>query len=206
MKRALSIVAAAACLLAPGPALAHTGAGGADGIVHGMMHPITGLDHVLAMVAVGVLAAFLGGRALWLIPTSFVAMAAVGGALGVGGAPVPYVEFGISASVVLLGLAIALQPKLPLGLAAGLVGLFGLYHGYAHGADAGGCVAVRLRGRFSRGHRRPACRRHWAWARNQSSGEPGGEPVRAGRRNGDRTGRHRASGARAIEPPRLQRS
>jgi urease accessory protein len=132
MKRVLSIVAAA-CLLAPGGALAHTGAGGADGIVHGLMHPVTGLDHVLAMVAVGVLAAFLGGRAL--IPTSFVAMAAVGGALGVEGAQVPSVEFGISASVVLLGLAIAFQPKLPLGLAAGLVGLFGLYHGYAHGAE-----------------------------------------------------------------------
>ena len=77
MKRAFSILAAA-CILAPGAALAHTGAGGTDGIVHGLMHPVTGLDHVLAMVAVGVLAAFIGGRALWLVPASFVAMAAVG--------------------------------------------------------------------------------------------------------------------------------
>ena len=82
MKRALSILAAA-CILAPGAARAHTGAGGTDGIVHGLMHPVTGLDHVLAMVAVGVLAAFLGGRALWLVPASFVALAAVGGARGV---------------------------------------------------------------------------------------------------------------------------
>lgn len=134
MKRAFSILAAA-CILAPGAALAHTGAGGTDGIVHGLMHPVTGLDHVLAMVAVGVLAAFLGGRALWLVPASFVALAAVGGALGARGAPVPFVEFGISASVILLGLAIALQAKLPLGWTAGLVGLFGLYHGYAHGAE-----------------------------------------------------------------------
>ena len=134
MKRTLSIIAAA-CILAPGAALAHTGAGGTDGIVHGLMHPVTGLDHVLAMVAVGVLAAFLGGRALWLVPASFVALAAVGGALGARGAPVPFVEFGISASVILLGLAIALQAKLPLGWSAGLVGLFGLYHGYAHGAE-----------------------------------------------------------------------
>ena len=134
MKRALSILAAA-CILAPGAAVAHTGAGGTDGIVHGLMHPVTGLDHVLAMVAVGVLAAFLGGRALWLVPTSFVAMAAIGGALGARGVPVPFVELGISASVILLGLAIALQAKLPLGLATGLVGLFGLYHGYAHGAE-----------------------------------------------------------------------
>ena len=91
MKRALSILAAA-CILAPGAALAHTGAGGTDGIVHGLMHPVTGLDHVLAMVAVGVLAAFLGGRALWLVPASFVALAAVGGALGARGVPVPFVE------------------------------------------------------------------------------------------------------------------
>jgi urease accessory protein len=99
------------------------------------MHPVTGLDHVLAMVAVGILAALLGGRAIWLVPASFVAMAAVGGLLGVQGVPVPFVEFGISASVVLLGLAIALQARLPLGWTVGLVGLFGLYHGYAHGAE-----------------------------------------------------------------------
>ena len=111
MKRALSILAAA-CILAPGAALAHTGAGGTDGIVHGLMHPVTGLDHVLAMVAVGVLAAFLGGRALWLVPASFVALAAVGGALGARGVPVPFVELGISASIILLGLAIALQARL----------------------------------------------------------------------------------------------
>lgn len=134
MKRAISILAAAS-VLTPVAALAHMGAGDTHGVLHGFMHPITGPDHVLAMVAVGVLAALLGGRAIWLVPTSFVAMAAVGGALGMQGVPVPFVEFGISASVVLLGLAIALQAKLPLGWAAGFVGLFGLYRGYAHGAE-----------------------------------------------------------------------
>ena len=134
MKRAISILAAAS-VLTPVAALAHTGAGDTHGVLHGFMHPVTGLDHVLAMIAVGVLAALLGGRAIWLVPTSFVAMAAVGGALGVQGVPVPFVEFGISASVILLGLAIALPAKLPLGWTAGLVGLFGLYHGYAHGAE-----------------------------------------------------------------------
>ncbi len=134
MKRAI-IILAAASVLAPVAALAHTGAGDTHGVVHGFMHPVTGLDHVLAMVAVGILAALLGGRAIWLVPASFVAMAAVGGALGVEGVPVPFVEFGISASVVLLGLAIALQARLPHGWTAGLVGLFGLYHGYAHGAE-----------------------------------------------------------------------
>lgn len=134
MKRAI-IILAAASVLTPVAALAHTGAGDTHGVVHGFMHPVTGLDHVLAMVAVGILAALLGGRAIWLVPASFVALAAVGGLLGVQGVPVPFVEFGISASVVLLGLAIALQARLPLGWTVGLVGLFGLYHGYAHGAE-----------------------------------------------------------------------
>jgi len=107
MKRGLSILAAA-CILMPGAALAHTGAGATGGIVHGLMHPVTGLDHVLAMVAVGVLAAFMGGRALWLVPTSFVAAAALGGVLGVRGVTLPFVEFGVSTSVILLGLAVAL--------------------------------------------------------------------------------------------------
>lgn len=134
MKRAI-IILAAVSVLTPVAALAHTGAGDTHGVVHGFMHPVTGLDHVLAMVAVGILAALLGGRAIWLVPASFVALAAVGGLLGVQGVPVPFVEFGISASVVLLGLAIALQARLPLGWTVGLVGLFGLYHGYAHGAE-----------------------------------------------------------------------
>lgn len=134
MKRALSILAAA-CILVPGAALAHTGAGHAHGLAHGLMHPMTGIDHVLAMVAVGVLAALIGGRALWLMPGSFVAMAALGGLLGIRGVPLPFIELGISASVVLLGLMIALQVRLPLAFAAGLVGLFGVYHGYAHGAE-----------------------------------------------------------------------
>ena len=134
MKRAI-IILAAASVLTPVAALAHTGAGDTHGVVHGFMHPVTGLDHVLAMVAVGILAALLGGRAIWLVPASFVALAAAGGLLGVQGVPVPFVEFGISASVVLLGLAIALQARLPLGWTVGLVGLFGLYHGYAHGAE-----------------------------------------------------------------------
>lgn len=134
MKRGLSILAAA-CILVPGAALAHTGAGATHGIVHGLMHPVTGIDHVLAMVAVGVLAALIGGRALWLVPASFVAAAALGGVLGVRGLSLPFVEAGIFTSVILLGLAIAFQARLPLGWTAGLVGLFGLYHGYAHGAE-----------------------------------------------------------------------
>jgi urease accessory protein len=134
MKRILSFVVLAS-IVAPGVALAHTGVGATHGLVHGLMHPLTGLDHILAMVAVGVLAATLGGRALWLIPASFVAMAAGGGILGVSHLALPYVEIGIAMSVIVLGLAVALQPRLPLAAAVAMVGLFGLYHGFAHGAE-----------------------------------------------------------------------
>lgn len=134
MKRILSL-AVLALMVAPGAALAHTGVGATHGLVHGLMHPVGGLDHVLAMVAVGVLAATLGGRAIWLIPASFVAMAAAGGLLGVSHLALPYVETGIAVSVIVLGLLVALQARLPMAWAMAMVGLFGLYHGFAHGAE-----------------------------------------------------------------------
>jgi urease accessory protein len=121
---------------------AHTGLGATMGFGHGFGHPIGGLDHVLAMVAVGLFAAHLGRRALWLVPSSFVAMMAVGGALGMSGVDVPMVEMGIAASVVVLGVLVALQARLPTAAAMGLVGFFAIFHGHAHGAempaDAGG--------------------------------------------------------------------
>lgn len=134
MKRILSL-ALLAFMVAPGAALAHTGVGATHGFVHGLMHPVGGLDHVLAMVAVGVLAATLGGPALWLIPASFVVMAAVGGLIGAGHLALPYVEIGIAVSVIVLGVVVALRAKLPTALAMAMVGLFGLYHGFAHGAE-----------------------------------------------------------------------
>ena len=81
------------------PALAHTGIGDTTGLAHGMSHPVGGADHVLAMVAVGLLAALTGGRAVWLVPTSFVAMMALGGALAMAGIGIPFVEIGIGLSV-----------------------------------------------------------------------------------------------------------
>lgn len=134
MKRIYSL-ALLALLVAPGTALAHTGVGATHGLVHGLMHPVTGLDHVLAMVAIGVLAATLGGRAIWLIPASFVAMAATGGLAGASHLAVPYVEIGISVSVIVLGLVVALQARLPVAGLMAMAGLFGLYHGFAHGAE-----------------------------------------------------------------------
>ena len=118
-----------------GPAFAHTGHGDAGGFVHGFMHPVGGLDHVLVMVAVGLYAATIGGRALWFVPATFVSVMAIGGALGTAGIALPYVEIGIGISVVVLGLAVALRLSLPTLAAMALVGLFAIFHGYVHGAE-----------------------------------------------------------------------
>src|SRR5262245_27088169 len=98
------VLLAALFILFPSFALAHVGVGATSGFAHGLGHPISGIDHILAMVAVGVFAAHLGGRALWMVPLSFVGMMAVGAALGVAGVDVPFVEIGIGLSVVVLGL------------------------------------------------------------------------------------------------------
>jgi urease accessory protein len=130
------IAAAAAVLIAlTGAAAAHSGHGDAAGFTHGFMHPLGGLDHVLAMVAVGLYAALLGGRALWLVPATFVAVMALGGAAGLAGYTLPYTEIGIALSVVVLGLAVALRVSLPTLAAMALVGVFAVFHGHAHGAE-----------------------------------------------------------------------
>jgi urease accessory protein len=136
MKAILRAVSLAIALAGfPAAALAHVGVGDAQGLMHGFAHPITGIDHILAMVAVGMFAAYLGGKALWLVPASFVLMMAAGGTLGVAGVPVPFVEIGIAASVIVLGLAIAVKWSLPTIAAMGLVGFFAIFHGHAHGAE-----------------------------------------------------------------------
>jgi urease accessory protein len=121
--------------LAAGPALAHTGVGPVSGMAAGFAHPIGGLDHVLAMVAVGILAAQQGGRALWLVPAAFGAMMMVGGALGVAGIALPYVELGIAGSVIVLGAVIAVGRRMPVALAMALAGAFAVFHGHAHGTE-----------------------------------------------------------------------
>lgn len=124
------------CLIAlAAPAVAHPLADAGTGLAAGLMHPLGGLDHVLAMVAVGLWAAQLGGRALWLVPTTFVAMMLVGGALGASGAGVATTEAGVLASVLLLGLLIAFAVRAPVGLGMAVVGLFALCHGHAHGSE-----------------------------------------------------------------------
>lgn len=136
MRQTLKTALLALCAAAiPATAFAHTGVGSTHGFTHGFMHPVGGLDHILAMVAVGMMAATIGGRALWLVPSSFVLMMAAGGLAGLEGLPLPFVETGIALSVLVLGLAIAFRWTPPVVAAMGLVGAFALFHGHAHGAE-----------------------------------------------------------------------
>jgi urease accessory protein len=128
-------IVAAAMIAIPTVASAHPGHEGTPGLVHGFLHPLGGLDHILAMVAVGLFAARLGGRALWLVPASFVVTMAVAGIAGMTGFALPYVEAGIALSILVLGAAIALEWTMPVAAAMGLVAFFAVFHGHAHGAE-----------------------------------------------------------------------
>jgi urease accessory protein len=117
------------------PAEAHLLDASGAGWVQGFEHPFSGLDHILAMVAVGVWAAQTGRPSLWVLPVVFPLAMAVGGMMGVAGLPVPGIEAGIAASVLILGLLIAFQAKPPLALSVILVALFAVFHGHAHGTE-----------------------------------------------------------------------
>jgi len=124
-----------AALLLPLLAWAHAQAGAAAGFVTGFEHPLSGLDHVLAMVAVGLWGAQLGAPAIWQLPVAFPMMMAVGGFLGLIGIPLPGVEIGIALSAILLGAMVILEARPPLPLAVALVGCFAIFHGHAHGTE-----------------------------------------------------------------------
>lgn len=130
-----SIFTLIALVALTGAAEAHVGVSSTVGFMHGLTHPLSGLDHILAMTAVGLFAARLGGKALWLVPAAFVFMMAVGGAMGISGLSLPGVELGIAASVIVLGAAVALDFSLPVSFAMGLAGFFALFHGHAHGSE-----------------------------------------------------------------------
>ena len=121
-------------LLAPG-GQAHVEAGGAGSVVTGFLHPVTGIDHVVAMVAVGLWGAVLGPPAIWLLPVAFPMVMAFGGLLGLLAVPLPGVETGIALSALVLGVLVMFQTRLPLVLTFLLVGLFALFHGFAHGVE-----------------------------------------------------------------------
>jgi urease accessory protein len=125
----------ASALLAPATVLAHNPGGMAGGFASGFMHPLTGIDHILAMVAVGIWGAQLGAPAIWALPIAFPLVMSVGGAMGVRGVPLPGVELGIAASALMLGLMIFLEARPSLVVAALLVGFFAIFHGYAHGKE-----------------------------------------------------------------------
>jgi urease accessory protein len=122
-------------LFAPAPAFAHIQQGEAAGFLTGFVHPISGLDHVLAMVAVGLWGAQLGAPAIWVLPVAFPLVMAMGGMLGLMGVPVPGIEYGIAASAILLGAAVLFEVRASLFLTALLVGIFAIFHGHAHGTE-----------------------------------------------------------------------
>lgn len=133
LSRLLSIVALTTGM--PRSAFAHADHEAAFGFSSGFLHPFGGLDHVLAMVAVGLLAAQLGGRALWLVPGTFVTVMVLAAAAGVAGLPLPGTEYGILLSIVAISLPVALALGMPVTLAMALVGVFAIFHGHAHGAE-----------------------------------------------------------------------
>ena len=133
MKRILATVTV--LMLGANPAFAHVGAGSTASFTAGFAHPLSGLDHVTVMVAVGLWAALKGRRALWIWPATFVGVMLIGGALGMAHVPVPFAEPGILASVAALGLMVALTVDLPVWTGALVIGAFAVFHGHAHGSE-----------------------------------------------------------------------
>ena len=122
-------------IFAPVAAWAHIASGQAGGFTSGLAHPVSGLDHVLAMVAVGLWGAQLGAPALWVLPVAFPMMMAFGGMLGLMGIPLPGVEVGIAVSALVLGALVLGEIRLPLIVAIGVVAFFAVFHGHAHGTE-----------------------------------------------------------------------
>jgi urease accessory protein len=133
MKRQL-FLSAAALMAMTGLAEAHSGHD-SSGFLNGLIHPFTGIDHIMAMVAVGLFAAMLGGRARYLVPSSFVVMMVAGAGLAFSGYVMPYVETAIWASVIVLSAVVVLRWNASLSVAMGLCGFFAVFHGFAHGSE-----------------------------------------------------------------------
>lgn len=146
-----SILFVMAGALLPSLAFAHAGAGHvgigvAGGFMHGFMHPLSGLDHACAMLAVGLWAVQMGGRSVWAVPLTFVSVMALGGTLPTMGISLPFGEQGVVLSVLLLGVLIAVSVRLPLWLSSSIVGLFALWHGHAHGSETPAHISGLLYG------------------------------------------------------------
>jgi urease accessory protein len=131
----IGLLAAVAWLLRPAAALAHQAGGEASGFLAGLRHPVSGVDHIVAMIAVGLWGAQLGPPAVWLLPVTFPIVMAFGGTLGLVGVKIPGIEIGIALSAIGLGAAVLFEARPRLGLAAVLVGFFAIFHGHAHGTE-----------------------------------------------------------------------
>lgn len=131
----MAFIAASAFLSGAGLAEAHITQDGAGGFLHGFEHPLSGLDHLMAMFCVGLWGAQMGGRSVWGLPIAFPLIMVVGGLMGIAGLPLPVVESGIALSIVVLGAAIAFVWRPPEWVALAIIGVFAIFHGYAHGAE-----------------------------------------------------------------------
>ncbi|MEL0611822.1 HupE/UreJ family protein [Marinomonas arenicola] len=120
---------------APTLALAHPGHEHSTSFMTGFMHPMGGLDHLLAMIAIGLWAASMGGKALWAVPAAFVGTMILGGAFGMAGMQVPFVEQGIALSVILMGALLVASVRFSVGSCAAIAGIFAFFHGAAHGME-----------------------------------------------------------------------
>lgn len=135
MKSRIILLLAMLTALAVPAAQAHSGAGVAGGFTAGFMHPLGGLDHLLAMASVGIWGAFLGRPLIWMLPVAFPLIMVVGGVLGILGIPLPFVEVGVSSSVIVLGIAIAMAWRAPTAIAVAIISVFAIFHGHAHGTE-----------------------------------------------------------------------
>lgn len=136
LPNAVQWAAFASLLIAPAFAFAHVGQGDVSGgFLAGLEHPVRGLDHVVAMVAVGIWGAQLRSPAIWVLPVTFPLVMSFGGILGGLGVPIPGIEIGIAASAIVLGAMVAFAARPPLWIAGVIVGVFAIFHGYAHGAE-----------------------------------------------------------------------
>ena len=138
------LLALAALLVTTAPAFAHLNPDEHGSFMAGFSHPLFGLDHILVMVAVGLWAAQIGGKALWGVPAAFVTTMAVGFGLALSGVDLPFVEPAILASVVALGLLVAMAVKLDMVASAAIVAVFALFHGHAHGGELGSAGALQF--------------------------------------------------------------
>jgi urease accessory protein len=119
----------------PSIAFAHVGFGSTQGLAAGLVHPVSGLDHLCAMLGVGIWAAQRGGKAIWLLPLAFLAVMVIGGILGAAAITLPFADRGVVLSVLILGILITAAVRMPLVLSALIVGVFALFHGHVHGAE-----------------------------------------------------------------------